>query len=107
MVIPVLESGHVKGAGLPAISKTVLEIRPGAEMIPKQASTKTRSGDIRTPDTTIVGEAIRQAVDEEKQRCIRVAWDILWWELEPLIGIDKVNEVGQKIQQAIRSHRLG
>jgi hypothetical protein len=32
---------------------------------------------------------------------------ILWWELEPLIGIDKVNEVGGKIQQAIRSHKLG
>jgi len=75
-------------------------------MIPKQAQSQALGGDIGTPDALRVAETTRQAVDEEKQRCIRIAWDVLWWELEPLIGIDKVNEVGGKIQLAIRSHKL-
>jgi hypothetical protein len=74
-------------------------------MIPKQAPSRVLSGEIRTVDALSVAAMTRQAVDEEKQRCIRIAWDVLWWELEPLIGIDKVNEVAQKIQQAIRSLR--
>jgi len=75
-------------------------------MIPKQAPRQGVSGDVRTPDALSAAETTRQAIDEEKQRCIRIAWDVLWWELEPLIGIDKVNEVAHKIQQAIRSHRM-
>jgi hypothetical protein len=74
-------------------------------MIPKEAPSRVHSGEIRTADALSVAAITRQAVDEEKQRCIRIAWDVLWWELEPLIGIDKVNEVAQKIQQAIRSLR--
>jgi hypothetical protein len=73
-------------------------------MIPKQAPSQAPE-DIRTPDALKVAAVARQALDEEKQRCIRIAWDVLWWELEPLIGIDKVNEVGGKIQRAIRSLR--
>ena len=50
-----------------------------------------------------VAEAIRQAIDEEKQLSILDAWDVMRWELGKTIGVDKVNEVGGKIQDAIRS----
>jgi hypothetical protein len=52
-----------------------------------------------------VAQAIRRALDEEKQLCILDAWDIIRCELEKLIGADKVNEIGGKIQQAIRARK--
>jgi len=100
------EVDTVKQEGISTRDQDYFGIEVGVEMIPKQAPRQGLSGDVRTPDALIAAETTRQAVDEEKQRCIRIAWDVLWWELEPLIGIDKVNEVAQKIQLAIRSHRL-
>jgi hypothetical protein len=52
-----------------------------------------------------VADAIRQAIDGEKQRCILDARDLIRWELEQTIGPDKVNEVGGKIQRAIHSRK--
>jgi hypothetical protein len=61
--------------------------------------------DVRMFYVAKVAEAIRQAIDEEKQICILDAWDVLRWELEKTIGPDKVNEIGGKIQQAIRARK--
>jgi hypothetical protein len=52
-----------------------------------------------------VAEAIRQSLDEEKQLCILDAWDIIRWELKKVIGPERVNEIGGKIQQAIRARK--
>lgn len=52
-----------------------------------------------------VAEAIRQAVDDEKQLCILDAWDVVRWDLEKVIGPDKVNEIGGKVQDAIRKRK--
>jgi hypothetical protein len=47
-----------------------------------------------------VADAIRQAIDEEKQLCILDAWDIIRWELEKTIGPDRVNEEGPTVPAA-------
>ena len=52
-----------------------------------------------------VAEAIRQSLDEEKQLCILDAWHIIRWELEKTIGPDRVNQIGGKIQDAIRKRK--
>jgi hypothetical protein len=49
--------------------------------------------------------AIREARDEEKQICILDAWDVIRWELGKVIGVDKVDEIGGKVQQAIRARK--
>jgi hypothetical protein len=75
------------------------------EQLAEQALTNVLDGDIRMFCVVKVAEGIRQAIDEEKQLCILDAWDVIRWELEKTIGTDKVNEVGGKIQQAIRSRK--
>jgi hypothetical protein len=52
-----------------------------------------------------VAEAIRQAVEEEKQLCILDAWDTLRWELGKVIGVDKVDDIGAKVQETIRQRQ--
>jgi hypothetical protein len=52
-----------------------------------------------------VAKAIREAIGEERQLCILDAWYVVRWELEKVIGPEKVNEIGGMIQQAIRSRK--
>ena len=75
------------------------------EQLAEQALSNITGENIRMFYAVKVAQAIREAVDEEKQLCILDAWDILRWELEKTIGPDKVNEIGGKIQQKIRSRK--
>jgi hypothetical protein len=50
-------------------------------------------------------DVIRQAIAEEKELCILDAWDVIRLELEKVIGPDKVDEIGGKIQQVIRARK--
>jgi hypothetical protein len=73
------------------------------EQLAEQALSNIPNEDSRMFYASKVSEAIRQAIDEEKQLCILDAWDIVGWELEKTIGPDRVNEIGGKSQDAIRS----
>jgi hypothetical protein len=75
------------------------------EQLAEQALSNITGESIRMFYVAKVAEAIRQAIDEEKQLCILDAWDVVRWELEKTIGPDRVNEIGGKIQQAIRSRK--
>ena len=75
------------------------------EQLAEQALSNILGDEVRMFYVVKVADAIRQAVDEGKQLCILDAWDVVRWELEKAIGADKVNEVGGKIQDTIRSRK--
>jgi hypothetical protein len=76
-----------------------------SEQFAEQALSNITGEEVRMFYVAKVAQAIRQAIDEEKQLCMLDAWDVLRWELEKAIGPDKVNEIGGKIQQAIRARQ--
>jgi hypothetical protein len=75
------------------------------EQLAEQALSNITGENIRMFYVVKVAQVIRQAIDEEKQLCILDAWHVVRWELEKEIGPDRVNEIGGKIQQAIRKHK--
>jgi hypothetical protein len=67
-----------------------------------------RNSDIRLQQSRSLGISRPSISLEEKTQytcSAQQALEIIRWDLEKTIGPDKVNEIGGKIQQAIRSRK--
>jgi len=75
------------------------------EQLAERALSNITSEDLRMFYVVKVADAIRKAIDEEKQLCILDAWDVVRWELKKTLGADRADQIGGKIQQAIRARK--
>jgi hypothetical protein len=61
-------------------------MRLSPEQLAEQALSNITGEEVRMFYVVKVAEAIRLAINEEKQLCTLDAWDVLRWELEKTIG---------------------